>query len=172
MGRPKDTTQYTHKTCRDCGETKPLADLCLGSKNTMGRRALCRPCNAKRLMKKYYENPEHYRAKTRQNSKGHQRRWNLRRFFGMSLEDYDAMLAKQGGGCAICGSKTANESGKGNSKYLHVDHCHASGKVRGLLCANCNNGIGRFKDEPARMRAAADYVEAHVTPPDQPKALE
>ena len=70
----------------------------------------------------------------------------------MSLRDYDLMLARQRGVCAVCGEQPA--------RRLCVDHCHVTGKVRGLLCSPCNLAIGQLKDSPARLRKAAAYVEA------------
>jgi hypothetical protein len=64
-----------------------------------------------------------------------------------------ALLLAQHERCAICG--TADWDRKGPQ----VDHCHATGRVRGVLCGNCNQGLGRFHDTPARLRAAADYLE-------------
>ncbi len=61
------------------------------------------------------------------------------------------MLVDQGGVCALCRTAPA----------AHVDHDHATGGVRELLCFNCNGGLGQFKDDPALLRAAARYVEAH-----------
>ena len=66
------------------------------------------------------------------------------------------MLESQGNRCAIC--LTDSPGGKG---AWHVDHCHDSGLVRALLCANCNVGIGLLSHDPGRMRAAAEYVELH-----------
>lgn len=86
-----------------------------------------------------------------------ERDWLLRRDFGIGLDDYERMLSRQGGGCAICGAaKSANGS------RLAVDHCHTSGIVRGLLCLSCNHGIGRFKDDPGKLRRAAEYLENPV----------
>lgn len=79
--------------------------------------------------------------------------------YGVSLEQYEAMMAAQGGVCAICG--TSDWPGKDNRP--HVDHCHETGKVRGILCGPCNNGLGNFGDDPARLRAAAAYLEAAMT---------
>ena len=76
----------------------------------------------------------------------------LKRVYGMSLRDFDLMLAQQRGVCAVCGEQPA--------RRLCVDHCHATGKVRGLLCSPCNLAIGQFKDSPARLRKAAAYIEA------------
>lgn len=79
----------------------------------------------------------------------------LRSQFGIDNAGYDAMLALQGGGCAICGSKLGSKRGE----KLAVDHCHASGAVRGILCTNCNQGLGKFRDDPERIRRAAEYIE-------------
>ncbi|UOY02503.1 endonuclease VII domain-containing protein [Blastococcus sp. PRF04-17] len=62
------------------------------------------------------------------------------------------MLEAQGGLCAICRAAPA----------VHVDHDHVTGAVRALLCFNCNGGLGQFKDDPAVLRAAADYVQFHI----------
>ena len=69
--------------------------------------------------------------------------------YGITPEEYDAMLAAQGGGCAICGAR-----GNANGRRLAVDHDHVTGAARGILCHNCNAGIGHFADDRARMREA------------------
>ena len=97
------------------------------------------------------ENPAH-RAKQRSYCPEKHRDAKLRYFYGMSLRDYDLMLARQLGVCAVCGEQPA--------RRLCVDHCHVTGKVRGLLCSPCNLAIGQLKDSPARLRKAAAYVEA------------
>ena len=71
--------------------------------------------------------------------------------YGLSLQDYRAMLERQGKVCGIC---------KTPGKPLCVDHCHATGKVRGLLCRDCNLGLGNYKDNPVFTRAATAYLEA------------
>lgn len=72
---------------------------------------------------------------------------------GLTRADYDRMLEAQHGCCAICGS--GRPLGRGR---WHIDHDHATGRVRGLLCNNCNRGIGYFGDDPDTIRAAADYL--------------
>lgn len=84
---------------------------------------------------------------------------NLSRY-GLTVEEHDAMLAAQGGVCAICGNPP-NPDGVGPASRLHVDHDHETGEVRSLLCNECNRGIGFLKDSPALLRAAADYLQAH-----------
>lgn len=80
--------------------------------------------------------------------------------YGLTVERHDEMLAEQNGLCAICG-KPPNPNGVRAASRLHADHDHMTGKVRALLCNSCNNGIGRFKDDPALLRAAAEYIERH-----------
>ena len=81
----------------------------------------------------------------------------LRRY-GITREWYDKTLALQGGGCAICHTK---EVGRKGHTHLHVDHDHATGIVRGLLCDRCNKGLGYFKDNESSLASAAEYLEKH-----------
>jgi len=81
---------------------------------------------------------------------------NLRRSLtaaGITLEQYESILAAQDGLCAICGNPP---NGQGR---LHIDHDHETGMARGLLCSNCNPGLGYFKDDPERLRLAIEYLE-------------
>jgi Recombination endonuclease VII len=91
-------------------------------------------------------------------------RKNLLRKYGLTLETFDAMLAAQGGCCAICGSD--KPYGKGR---FHVDHCHDTGVVRGILCHPCNTSIGTLGDNPERLEKAAAYLRknSHGTRPAQ-----
>ena len=78
----------------------------------------------------------------------------LKRDFGITLEDYDNMFQNQDGCCAICG-----EHQDSFKIRLAVDHCHNTGKVRGLLCLSCNAGIGNLKDSPTLLKKALNYLE-------------
>lgn len=86
------------------------------------------------------------------------RRYNswLKRKYGISIDDYESMLSTQGGSCKIC--KTTEPRGKGT---FHVDHCHGSGKVRALLCTECNMMLGLAKDNRDTLLAAIDYLDEH-----------
>lgn len=88
-------------------------------------------------------------------SSDYYRNSNLQRNYGITLEDYDDMLLDQKGVCAICG--TDDPKGKGR---FHVDHCHTTGKVRGLLCHHCNVGLGHFEDNIERLLDAIEYLRA------------
>ena len=83
------------------------------------------------------------------------REGHLRRRYGITPEDYDGLLAHQQGVCAICGATEPGGRGR-----FHVDHCHDEGIIRGLLCANCNQGLGKFKDDPTLLTSAIAYLEA------------
>lgn len=83
------------------------------------------------------------------------RNFNLLRLYNITEEVFQQMLISQGSVCAICRTQDWGPHGP------HVDHCHATGKVRSILCGLCNKGLGNFKDDPDRLRTAADYVELH-----------
>lgn len=87
--------------------------------------------------------------------------WYLKRTYGLSTEQYAAMLALQGNRCGICGSFSSGVMTKGGHARWHVDHDHTTGRVRGLLCGPCNVGLGGFKDNPVALRNAAIYLEAN-----------
>jgi hypothetical protein len=127
------------KVCTKCGKEKPHSDYSKHKQQKSGLHPRCKECRKEehRLARKQ---PGH-QAKARVN--------HLRNKYGLTLEQYDAMLLAQAGLCKICG----------NAEAHHVDHCHQSGKVRGLLCINCNHGIGKFKDNPQLLRTAATYLE-------------
>jgi hypothetical protein len=84
----------------------------------------------------------------------YQREWHLRRRYGIDADEYTRLLEAQGEVCAICGG--SNPSGH----RLAVDHCHARGVVRGLLCHSCNSGLGKLRDDPDLLRLAIAYLEA------------
>lgn len=83
--------------------------------------------------------------------------WRIRRFSlrGLTLESYQALLAEQQGRCAIC---RIDKPGSRIDNWC-VDHDHRTGQTRGLLCTNCNQGIGKFKDDPNNLKRAAEYLE-------------
>jgi hypothetical protein len=88
------------------------------------------------------------------------RDYDLRRDFGISAAEYDALLATQNGVCAICQKPERAKRG-GRLKMLAVDHCHRTNKIRGLLCSNCNPMIGYAQEDAARLAAAVRYLKRH-----------
>ncbi len=127
-----------HKWCPDCGTVKPLDDFVRNRSQPSGRQPYCKPCH-------------NARGKASKERMGGSRAYHLKRRYGITAAEADSMLAEQGGLCAICVEAPAE----------HVDHCHETGRVRALLCFNCNGGLGQFKDDPDVLRAAAAYVLRH-----------
>lgn len=108
------------------------------------------PERAKASWKKYYD-------KNRERMAARQRKYQLADKYGITEQDYDDMFKSQEGKCAIC--KTENQTGKW--QRFGVDHCHKTGKVRALLCNECNRGIGLLKDDPEILKSAVAYLEYH-----------
>ncbi len=128
-----------HKWCADCDRVLPLGDFVRTVRTRSGYHAYCKPCHNKR-------------GQVSREKVGGSRTYHLSRRYGITAEEADHLLSKQGGLCAICRKAAA----------VHVDHDHATGAVRALLCFNCNGGLGQFKDDPDVLRAAADYVRFHT----------
>lgn len=84
---------------------------------------------------------------------------DLKKMYGITLQEYDAKAKAQSCRCAICGNTEDDTDGNGRARLLAVDHDHKTGKIRALLCGTCNRGIGKFKDDPALLRKAAIYLE-------------
>lgn len=98
-----------------------------------------------------------YYKKRRMEDPLYSRKQDLRSAFGISLEDYNTIWESQLGACAIC-RRAKTES----DRTFDVDHSHETGAVRGILCRDCNLGLGRFKDNPELLREAVKYLEAGV----------
>ena len=77
----------------------------------------------------------------------------LKKHYGISQEEFDSMSLAQNHCCKIC------KWPAGENRALDVDHCHLTGKIRGLLCNKCNRGLGLFKDNPSLLISAASYLE-------------
>lgn len=109
-----------------------------------GHQRECKECCRERKFK-WHQTPSGQRSSA--NTK-------LKRRFGITIDDYERMYAEQGGECLCCG---ASESVLGHR--LAVDHCHTTGKVRGLLCKGCNVALGHAKENPDILRSLAKYAE-------------
>jgi hypothetical protein len=133
------------KRCRDCGLTKPLEDFPRNKNSKDGRHTYCKQCHNARG------------RETIQRLHGNSRHYHLKKRYGIGADEFDELVRLQGGVCAICGRDNPE----------HVDHSHETGEVRGILCFNCNGGLGQFRDSVDALRAAALYLEAR-----DPEALE
>lgn len=152
------SSEVISKTCKECAETKPLGEFYAHPRMRDGYFNRCKVCDrarARASMKRLRE-AEGYTAPKYGRSSQYHRRVRLKSRYGITPEQADAMLEEQGGVCAICG--TDEPGGRG---FWNVDHDHGTGKVRGLLCTNCNRGIGLLGDDVNRLMSAAAYLLAH-----------
>jgi len=143
------------RLCIGCNTVQPIMTFPV---DTRGRPFghLCLPC---RKVKRREENQANPEAAKRQAHNRH-----LRRVYGITLEQYEDTLAAQNGACAICRrpeeAATGIDGGKG-PRRLAVDHDHANGRLRGLLCTRCNQGLGYFKHELPLLEYAVAYLKMH-----------
>jgi hypothetical protein len=94
-------------------------------------------------------------------SREKQRQYSLKRYYGLSLNDYAEMYRLQNGVCGICKCQEVEKDRHGNVRVLAVDHCHKTGSVRELLCYSCNSMLGQAKDKIEVLLAGADYIRRH-----------
>lgn len=140
----------TMKMCTVCKVAKPLEDFYDGYKAKNQRYATnkryphsrCKDCDHARVRIYHKNNRDKL---TRQQLISHRRRQ-----YGITEEQYNNMILSQNNLCAICN--------KPSNKTLHIDHDHETGQVRGLLCSNCNTGIGFFKEDVAALTKAIEYL--------------
>ena len=130
----------------------------------MGTRHRCDCCNRRRAAKFFTLSAPIWILKGGKHwcddcIKEYNRDQNLRKRYGITAEDYDRMAAEQAGRCKSCGDTTDADS-HGVGTRLHVDHCHATGKVRGLVCQRCNLVLGHADECADRLRSVIGYLEA------------
>jgi hypothetical protein len=124
------------RRCPDCDQVQDLEAFPLSAGAREGRGTYCKPCHNRR-------------GRESRDRKGGSREYHLRRRYGIGVAEYEALVAEQGGVCAVCRTRTPE----------HVDHDHLTGAVRGVLCSGCNQGLGNFRDSAAALRQAIDYLE-------------
>lgn len=176
-----------NKLCMICGLSKSISDFCITVAGNVGSRCVVcvrkfnalksakyrsvNPLRHKLLLRewkdknrdrirqldreKYARHPEKKRENERLRRKRNPDKFlekDLQRYCNITLVEYNNLLTRQEALCAICRKPPVK-------KRLAVDHCHKTGKIRGLLCDACNTSLGKFHDNPSIIRAAAEYVE-------------
>lgn len=170
------------KTCRTCRARKSVRFFWEHSGFKDGYYKDCKVCHVKLNTERRRRNPEKYRTysreyqrraranpETRKRYRETVKKWEvknrerhlasvrarrLRTKYGLTPDAYDQMVAAQNGRCLICADLP-----RGRWKRLHIDHCHKTNRIRGLLCVGCNRAIGYLSDDPKRARALAAYLE-------------
>lgn len=140
------------KTCTGCRDSKPPEAFWKNRNMSDGLQYYSKDCHRART--------KDLRSNSQKN-KEWRRRW-LERQYGLTERDYNQLLAEQGGVCAICQQPETDTNKYGTVKMLAVDHDHETGVIRGLLCQECNTGIGSLKHDPALLLKAADYVNIRL----------
>jgi hypothetical protein len=169
------------KRCKKCGVEKVLEDFYQAAGMRDGHRNDCKVCDlaAKRVryladpakaiarVKRWQQqNPDRVNATQRArraepSAKRAERASYLKRKYGITIEQYDELLAAQGGKCAICRREPRPDIS------LHLDHDHETGQLRGILCFRCNNALGDFDDDVSLLRAAVRYIESYLPVEDE-----
>jgi hypothetical protein len=164
------------KRCSKCGRDQPLENFYRAKGSRDGLRGDCKACFAARARARYPEVRDKAIARAKQwqidNRERHlenlrkryqrpevkrrERDTYLQRKHGITVDEYEAMFVEQGGGCAICAKPPRADIS------LHVDHDHATGRRRGLLCFSCNNALGNAGEDVERLLAFVDYLATHA----------
>lgn len=142
--------QTGSRICVICNLRKDITEFHWTGRKT-GRRRQCKKCLVEKAKVHRNTNREQYRR--------YSLKWYLNSTYGMSLDTYDALLTDQNHACKIC-SRPFDMADQ--NRRPHIDHCHKTGRVRGILCFTCNTAMGKLKDDPTLLRRAAEYLE---TPP-------
>jgi len=132
------------KACSKCARVLPFDQFSKNKSCLLGLTKTCKPCRVIQTKAWSLANPEKVKAFAREAKA---------RKYGITLKHRNDIYAKQGGTCAICRA-IIEIHGRGT----HIDHCHATGVVRGLLCHLCNQGLGLFKDDADALLRASEYI--------------
>ncbi len=116
------------KKCTKCGIEKPLSEYYKNSSQKSGLQSKCKPCHEKSKIKSKLS------------------------VYGLTIDDFNQILAKQNNCCAICEIEFTS------TRFRHVDHCHKTNKVRGILCHSCNTSLVHFKDSIQALTKAIEYI--------------
>lgn len=138
-------SENSTRTCGACRITKPIAEFWKCVNSTGGRATTCIPCSKKRGAKYIDANREKVVRRAVAS--------NRKRLYGVTSAAFEALKEAQGHKCAICRNLFA-----ASTRKVHIDHDHNIGDVRGLLCSNCNTGLGLFRDNTENLNSAIAYL--------------
>lgn len=154
------------KVCKSCGIEKPLSEYHIAQKagyvgkdgykrTTDVYKAHCKECYRKKQREEYHQMPlEEQRERRRRNyNSDYNKFYLLRTKYGLTKTQFDIMIAEQKSSCKICSTPLDNPQ---------VDHCHTTGKVRGLLCRNCNTSLGLLKENTDTLRSMITYINDNL----------
>lgn len=131
------------KKCSNCNIEKPESDFYKHSRTKSGLSSYCKICSSQ------------YGKKWVEKNWAKRRASNLRYYYGVDFEYFESLRDAQENKCAICQSPFTDE------KHTHLDHCHSTKAVRGILCNHCNRGLGAFKDSTENLESALKYLKKY-----------
>jgi hypothetical protein len=136
------------KVCSKCGKEKPVSEFPKSKNLKCGYDSWCRKCKS--------PSTKAWAKKQTKAKKGQMYRKSImKKKYGLTETDYLKLISDQGGKCAICPTILSETR-------ICVDHCHTTGKIRGLLCMNCNTGLGHFKDNTELLNSAIQYLQLNL----------
>ena len=142
------------KLCTKCNRILSVDKFDKSSKRSNGLQLFCKECG-------YKEKKNAYDTYRKAEVCLSARKTRLKADYGMTIEQYDEMIKEQKGLCAICGRKPQKGGNQFVKNFLVIDHDHKTGKVRGLLCSECNLGLSKFEDNPKYFENAIKYLKEH-----------
>jgi len=160
--------EIAQKTCYRCRQTKSVLDFNRNAIRPLGRQDMCKICQSAYRNDYYARNPDKKLAAqvralqwNKENKDRRQKTWQKRnlKLLGISQEEYFETFERQGKSCAICKSGV-NQHLK--QRTFPADHCHKTGKFRGILCHNCNVALGLLKENTEVMEMAIAYLKKHA----------
>jgi hypothetical protein len=152
------------KQCKNCKELKPLELFHNDSRNKDGKQNKCRVCTNEQRSQHRKQNAEQHKQAVEAWKKADPEKYyrmlrnSKLKKYGLTIQEYDGLFKSQKGVCKICGETETKGKGK-HKETLAVDHCHTTGKVRGLLCSSCNRGLGFFQDKIDNLKKAIEYLD-------------
>lgn len=150
------------KRCKKCQEVFNIDNFYINNANKDGHTSYCKSCDLEKRSLLRNKSPEKYKKAMKTYYHSNKDKWKnirLKNEYGISLNDYNKMFKDQNGLCLICEQpETSIDHKYKTRKSLCVDHCHETGKIRGLLCQRCNSGIGQLKHDKKRLSKAIDYL--------------
>ena len=137
--------------CKLCYERKHVSNFHKDSSSPRGHAYYCKPCATEKSRAWHFEHKGKALYKTKRQESYFKTKYNI------SKEVRDQMLVEQDNKCAICRLSLSS-----NGSHTHTDHNHQTGKIRGILCTNCNRGLGHFNDSGDNLQAAIEYLRRNV----------
>jgi len=154
---------FSMKKCSRCDTEKPTSEYHKDRRNSTGLYGWCKNCAKEKAREYRANNIDKVRESQKQSKKNKPDFYRNKRLvyeFGITLAEYQEMLKSQNSVCAICFQPERRIHPRtGRLWELCVDHDHATGEIRGLLCCDCNTALGLFRDNPSNIRAAINYLE-------------